>query len=163
MDRLRTAATAWCGTGPTRPAAAVLHAARGRGHATRVLCLASRLPFLLPPAELVQWRVNIHTTITIPPRRMPMLTRPSCLPHALAIILGLALHAARPAPAVADDQPGPAGSLPPPAAKAVDYERDVAPILAKSWPFRYVPLTTLEKIRQAWASDRGGDDGGAGA
>ena len=47
-----------------------------------------------------------------------MLTRPSSLRHAPAIILGLALHAARPAAAVADDPPGPAGTLPPPAAKA---------------------------------------------
>jgi mono/diheme cytochrome c family protein len=61
---------------------------------------------------------------------MPMLALSSRLRSPLAIALVLAsLGLAR---AVADDEPILAGALPPPAARSVDYERDVAPILSKN-------------------------------
>src|SRR5262249_31749649 len=64
----------------------------------------------------------------IPPRYVPMVIRTSRPYLPMAIVLGLIVligHAA-------DDVPTPAGALPPPAARPVDYERDVAPILSRN-------------------------------
>jgi hypothetical protein len=46
--------------------------------------------------------------------------------------LGLVVSIVRLPHARADDQPNPAKALPPPSAKSVDYERDVAPILSQN-------------------------------
>jgi hypothetical protein len=68
---------------------------------------------------------------------MPMPTPLARPRYWLVIALGAAIPlfgfvAVRMAYAIADDQPKSAGKLPPPAARPVDYERDVAPILAKN-------------------------------
>ena len=70
--------------------------------------------------------------MTLPPRRMPMLTRSSYLRYPLAIVLGLSSPApARRTPS-RTTSPRPPGPFPRPRRRPVDYARDVAPILSRS-------------------------------
>ncbi len=74
--------------------------------------------------------IPLHTTTPMP-RQPARHRRPSAILAVLAIA-GLALAAAGLTRALADDEPKRAGELPPAAARPIDYDRDVAPILSKS-------------------------------